>query len=257
MVLTELSHFYTLGPMARTRRHAESVEHHVGQVVVPTSDQLALIRAEEEAGRLLVLETEGGLDLYVPYGEGRAVPLSFRYDGCEPFPWTISVQFTNGQPRCTRLILDAPVGGYISAEAARIPLGRLLEEAVLLSAIEVDDEGKPIGLQFRHRVSSVGEARKLHAKVQREHRRRARGTRRVGRVTDDDLREVAKVYRENLGSGRPALAVEEYFKKTSRPKARSTIGRWIEMAREHGYLGQAPGRGIAGEIDNPKEDDHG
>lgn len=58
-------------------------------------------------------------------------------------------------------------------------------------------------------------------------------------ITDDDLREVAEVYRAHEVTGRPTAAVMEHHNV-----ARATASRWIARARERGYLGAAfRGRG--------------
>lgn len=69
---------------------------------------------------------------------------------------------------------------------------------------------------------------------------------RGARITDDQLREVAMVYRaalaESEGRKAPTEAVRDMF-----TISRSTAGRWVEEARRRGFLGPAPGRRRAGE----------
>ncbi|MGH3475325.1 MAG: hypothetical protein ACRDQD_00645 [Nocardioidaceae bacterium] len=69
--------------------------------------------------------------------------------------------------------------------------------------------------------------------------RQARAARKV-EITDDLLREVAGIYRANV-TDRPTEAVAEHFDKAHR-----TAARYIELAREAGFLGAAT-RGKAGE----------
>lgn len=59
-------------------------------------------------------------------------------------------------------------------------------------------------------------------------------------VTDETLREVARVYRNAKRA--PTNAVYEHF-----PISRSTAGRHVQMARERGFLKPAPARGKSGE----------
>lgn len=219
-----------------------------GHDLQPTAEQWATIEAERDAGRLIVVNAEEGQQLYVPFGEGRAIPLTVEYSGTGPVAWRIVVQVIEGRARCVRLKLDAPPGGYLLTQTLRdIPLARLIEEALLMSAVELDADGGPVGEPIGSRVTSVSEARRLHKQIEREHRRRLRGTRRKGRVTDKDLEEVARVYRANGQTGNPTAAVHAHFRETGRPVSRATAGRWVGMARDRGYLGQAPSKGVAGE----------
>lgn len=76
----------------------------------------------------------------------------------------------------------------------------------------------------------------------RARRREERRGRR--RITDDDLRRVADVYRVALASGAaPTAEVEAKLRLQSRAQA----ARWVAKAREAGYLDAAPGPRKAGE----------
>jgi hypothetical protein len=73
----------------------------------------------------------------------------------------------------------------------------------------------------------------------------AAAPRRRGPLRDDDLREIAAVYRAALAAGEPPTrTVAARF-----GVARSTAGRWVAEARRRGVLGKARPR-MAGEIDN-------
>lgn len=232
--------FSTIPHMARSKDDSARVVKVSGAPIAQLSPQSQeVLDAEVAAGRVLRLPAEDGVALYVPYGEGWAVPLTFDYVGAEPLPWQIVIQIVNGQARCTSLSLVAPPGQYIAAEQTRVPLGRLVEEALLMVAIEIDAEGKPLSGPIGERVTSVAEARKLHERIEREHRRRARGKRVVGRLDDDArLREVGRVYCEGMATGRPTLAVEKHFK----PVSRSTVSRWVRAAKEAGYIPPSPSK---------------
>jgi hypothetical protein len=222
---------------------SRAVDVEAGPSLELSSELHARIDREVEAGRVLRISAEGGSQLYVPFGGGRAVPLMFTYEGSGRFHWQMTVEVLDGRPRCTRLILDSAPGAFIDAAALRaLPFGRLLEEALLVSAIELDDDGRPVGQPIGTRTTSVADARRLHAKIEREHRRRARGTRTRGRVDDERLKEVAEVYRGALARGSPTEAVHKSFKI-----GRSTASRWVRMARDRGYLGESPGKGRPGE----------
>ena len=63
------------------------------------------------------------------------------------------------------------------------------------------------------------------------------------RISQDLLRDVARVYREAHAEGRrPTQAVATHF-----DKPRSTAGRWVGLARQAGFLGPADGP-RAGEV---------
>jgi hypothetical protein len=233
--------------VARSRKQALAVTREPGHTIVFSAENRAYIAAEVAAGRILRLPYGGGYAYFVRYGEGRAVPVSFEYEGTGPVSWQMTVQVIDGQARCVRLLLDSPRGEFLLSDTLRrFPFGRCLEEAVLLSAIELDADGNPIGGVFKDRVTSVPEARRLHSKIAKEHRRRARGKRKVGLVNEETLREVADVYRRNL-TGDPTKAVYEHFKESGRPISRSTAGRWVGKARDADLLGAAPAPGIPGE----------
>jgi hypothetical protein len=66
---------------------------------------------------------------------------------------------------------------------------------------------------------------------------------RRGRLTPEELAEVARVYREAYAAGRPPKkAVVSHF-------GLSDVGasKRIRLARDGGYLGEARGRGAPGE----------
>jgi hypothetical protein len=227
------------------------VELHLAPELNLDSEQQAAIRELVAAGKLLALQTGEGHALYVPFGEGLALPLSFTYAGIGPPAWELVIQ-TNPlgdcRPRCVRLRLDAQQPDeFIQAETLRqIPFGALFEEALLFAAVELDLRGQPVGPSIGSRTTSLAKARKLQARIEREHRRKSRGVQKKGRVTDETLREVARIYRAGLAKApsKPAEDVHKHFPYYSR----STTNRLIRMARDVGYLGDAPGRGVAGDI---------
>lgn len=241
--------------MARTRRDTEIMvgPHYEFR---PNAAQLALLKAEIAAGRIIMVPTPSGDIPFVPFGVGRAVPLSFSYSGHGIVDWTMGVQVPPGMPaRCVFLTMSVPEGGRILAETLRaIPFKDFLEEALVLTAIEIDSAGRAVSGPLQ-RAKTVDEARKAHHRIEREHRRRLRGTRTVGRVTDADLDEVARVYVANEAGGKPTAAVHAHFVAIGKPISRTTAGRWVAMAREAGKLGAALGKGAAGS--HKKEEQHG
>ena len=99
----------------------------------------------------------------------------------------------------------------------------------------------------RHQMIAVGGwsragADDWKAYVRARKRQEAKGRR---RLTDDDLRRVAAVYRAALADGEaPTAAVHRELRLRSRGQA----ARWVKRAREEGHLGPAPGRRQQGEI---------
>jgi hypothetical protein len=77
-----------------------------------------------------------------------------------------------------------------------------------------------------------------------EYKAAKRAPRERGRVTDETLQEVARVYREALIARRPPTREVEAVMHRSR----STAGRWVMRARQKGFLGSARPR-RAGEAD--------
>jgi hypothetical protein len=180
----------------------------------------------------------------------------FDYSGSGPFDWHMVVQAVDaneaselvvGPARCVSFTISAPPGGRIDSKTLRdIPFGPLLEEALLLTAIAVDEHGQPLGKVVKSTVSLL-EARRAHAAVVRAHRGRARKSKKaVPADHDSDLRLAASIYSANITDGKATKAVFDHFEAIGRPISRSTAGRWIGEARARGYLGPAPGRGVAG-----------
>jgi hypothetical protein len=79
-------------------------------------------------------------------------------------------------------------------------------------------------------------------------RSKLRQPRRGVPLSDEDLREVATIYRAALAEGRrPTKAVMQAMHV-----GRATASRWLARARERGHLGKVPRPGVAGEIPEPQ-----
>lgn len=223
----------------------------VGVVAPPLSaEDQATLAAEVAAGRIFMVEAPDGSGRttpYVPYGVACAIPYTFAYDGSGPFDWSMTVQVTEGRPRCVELRFKATMNRYLLAQSLRdFPFGAMLEEAVMMTAVELDADGRPGKLIGRGESKEA--AAKFLARVEREHRRQSRGQRRAGRVTPETLRRTAEIYVANLASGRPVEAVAADLRVS-----RATAGRYVGRSRDAGFLSAADGRGRAGGgLRNPK-----
>jgi hypothetical protein len=165
----------------------------------------------------------------VPYGtEGLHLPT--RYDveiddpEC-PILLEIHVAVVDGQPRCAELrCRPRPGGPPVSSEnLRRVPLARYVRESAALYSMRVVvyDAGQVL-------VSSTGTGDEpLLARAAQQRPRQ--------HMTDDLLRDVARVYSE--AGTKPTLAVMRRF-YLSRP----TAGRWVVLARKRGFLPELPPR---------------
>ena len=157
--------------------------------------------------RVLPTLTNGVLDLesWVPFGEGWEIPAGFEYEGTGPFNWTLWVQVVDGKVECLAVRAWSPDGRPITAESfRRLPLGRLVGEAVLVVSRPADEI--PKNNEPWPSVEAAGRERAAVAATYKHTKRSPRDRR---PITDDVLREVAEVYRANLASGAPTRAVAQ------------------------------------------------
>ena len=139
---------------------------------------------------------------------------------------------TSGVSRCIALELRELEGGepVTGGVLRKIPVQEMMREALALVAGEVQSQGGG--------VTSAGFGSGRAAGFDENVRRPRRGA----AVTDDQLRQVADLYRAALDRGDPptqTIADEMHA-------ARSTAARWVAKARAAGFLGAAV-RGRAGE----------
>ena len=141
-----------------------------------------------------------------------------------------------GVPECVDVHITRSEGGHeirVSGLAG-VRIEDCLERAVWwLMWPRVDGGGEP-ELPDKTHWFDFGRAREAVTQT-----RSARAARKV-KITDDVLREVADVYRDNI-SDKPTEAVAEHFGKQHR-----TAALYIKRARERGFLGVAI-KGKAGE----------
>lgn len=137
--------------------------------------------------------------------------------GAEPMtvPWA-----AEGEPGLREGLADSP----ITAQAMRIPLGRLLEAwgALHMNAAEP----QPKRTTQKERWDLAKTARQIEREI--------------------FLREVALVYEEALRAGnrRPAKAVQQWAAdQEGAPVSSSTVRSWIKRAADRGLLpGSTPGK---------------
>jgi hypothetical protein len=188
--------------------------------------------------------TEDGREVstaWVPYGPGLEIPVSFDYGGDGAFDWEMRVAVFEGQPRCIELRCVANESGPITPAAVHsFPLGRMVEEATLMSARPVDElPRRKITWQNPEEARREQAAAAAHFHSQ-EHGRTV--------LTDERLQEIAEVYRQNVATGKPSKAVAERFNYKP-ASARRVVGE----ARRRGFLGPAR-LGRVGEETRPAVD---
>ena len=144
---------------------------------------------------VLGYEDDGTVKLQ-PLGNDFAVPHRFAARTDE-FALDIQVD-ADGSARCVGLILRAPSGGALTAESLRrLPLARLTREAVAEAARQftpANPGGEPI-----FRLTST--SREAHAAFYEDHVHSSRTPRQGSPLTDENLRDVARIYREALKRG--------------------------------------------------------
>ncbi len=142
-----------------------------------------------------------------------------------------------GGPRCVALTARDDDG--VTGEAMRsLPVARLLKAAFVDASFKLDERG--VG----HLLSTPLKDREaFYGRVAKD----ARQPRQGSPITEDDLRQVAELYRAALGRGDPPTQTVA----NSLQVARSTAARWVARARERNLLGPAL-RGRAGEEEKKK-----
>lgn len=152
------------------------------------------------------------------------------------------VGIASGQPACVEIRAlhgHAFSGAYLRS----LPIAEIVREAALPHTVRIfkTRRGTYVGLYYVvHPDVGFGDGfRELQADLE------ATASRKRRKIDSEFLEHVAEVYREAaLGpKSAPARAVQERFGPTTAENAR----RWISLARKRGFLGEAPGRGQAGE----------
>ncbi len=148
----------------------------------------------------------------------------------------LGFEVRDGVPQCRRAELRSSEGGreVLSSDLRGVKLEDLLELAVVQVALALrqPEDGEAVGALS---MITTEEERRQTLSQTRGVRREARR-----RVTDDLLREVAQVYRDNVDDN-PTAAVQRHTGRSHR-----TAALYVQQAREAGFLG-ASVRGKAGE----------
>jgi hypothetical protein len=138
--------------------------------------------------------------------------------------------------RCTELTILGSSQAAVTAEALRrVSLARLVKEAVAETAAHFEFRGTTPDGTSRFAMFS-GAAEGIYEAT-------LASTGRGASLTDDDLKEIAEIYRAAIASGSRSPTHDVGERKHV---ARSTAARWIARARSKGLLGPAI-RGRGGE----------
>jgi hypothetical protein len=164
---------------------------------------------------------------WVPFGEGWEIPAGFEYSGHGPYEWAIWIHVIEGKAECVALRCVSTEGRPITAESLRrLPLGRLVQAGVLIASRPEDEIPKKFVLW-----PSLEDAKRARAEVATTYRRAKRNPRERASISDDLLRDVARIYRSELAGGRPTASVAEQLHYS-----RASAGRLVMKARENGFL---------------------
>lgn len=167
----------------------------------------------------------------------RAVPAAFQMEVCSDNgtpDLVLSFEVRDGVPQCRRAELRSTEDGreVLSSDLRGVKLEDLLELAVLQVAMSLTVEHQEGGVvSHMTPITTEVEARETLTQI--------RSARREGRrrVTDDLLRDVARIYRENVDSN-PTAAVADHTGRRHR-----TAALYVQQAREAGFLGASiPGK---------------
>jgi hypothetical protein len=209
-------------------------------------------------------------DVFVLFGNRYVVPQ--RFVALIPHEDTevlLHVAMEQGKPLCQRLeVLPSEPGGSIASAAVHsVALNRMLRDAVAAAGRKFETPAweKPETLAAEgysgdlvpHRPWNLQEARQKRrnpppqqvaltaaerAEFYEQFAIGARQPRQGSPLTDDNLRQVAELYRVAVEHGAPptqTVADQMHV-------ARSTAARWVGAARKRGFLGPAV-RGRGGE----------
>jgi Family of unknown function (DUF6214) len=169
-------------------------------------------------------EEDGGIS-FVPLRNGFVVPRRFTARNEQVL---IDIELDgDGTPRVRAITI---LGDDIKSETLRrLPVGKLTRVAVFEASRKMDD-----GV-FRLVSTPQDEAAAFYSAYVQD----ARPPRKGSPVTDERLREVATRYRAAVERGDPPTQTIGDEMHASRP----TAARWVQKARERGFLGPAvPGR---------------
>lgn len=178
-------------------------------------------------------EPDGSIAL-VPLRDGFAAPRRFTATS-DTLRLDVEVA-PDGIAACRAVEVRARDGEALTSESLRLPLARLVREALAGSARWYAPDG---GDTHSFVGGSSPESRALYAELTKDIRPARRGR----PVTDEHLRAVAKLYRRlAAGGGSPTQDIADAMNV-----GRATAARWVRAARDAGHLGEAL-RGQPGEF---------
>jgi hypothetical protein len=196
---------------------------------------------------------------YVELADGYYAPRSYTADIDDPhLPCQIILDVyvdDDRVPYCrSAQFLARPGEPGLGWEEIRVPMRTLLERTLtwiagplrVVTGAVGDPDGPGIRLTLTSRAAADDE---VAAAVRGRRPRRRRAP-----VTDERLREVARLYREALKSpapgihSRPRKYVREQLAAAGDFYSVDTVAKWVSAAREQGLLGPAPGPGKAGAV---------
>lgn len=184
--------------------------------------------------------TGGGVLYLVNEGIGVPVPINIASTAEADVPYDIELTLNideHGVVVCERIeARRRPNGAAITNEGLRsVPIRQWTDRAVAEVSLhaEVEDDGR-LHLRSSSDRPDPGQDAVAPAK------RGAPRSPAANRITDEYLREVARIYRSATRA--PTNAVHEQMNVS-----RSHAGRLVSLARERGFLKPAPGRGRSGE----------
>lgn len=146
-----------------------------------------------------------------------------------------------GRPRCVGLTITPGASSAVTGTMLRrLTLGRLVDEAALEAATVLGvQEDLGGGITQIGPVTNRDEAAEVLDRAEP-----VRKPRQGSPITDEHLKKVAELYKKALRTKGPRKAPTEAVAMQMHA-SRSTAGRWVEKAREKGFLEPAQ-RGKAG-----------
>ncbi len=207
-------------------------------------------------------------DIFVLFGERYVVPQRFRaLISRENAEVVVDIVMEQGKPLCRELtILPGEPGGEVTSAAVHsVALNRMLRDAVMAAGRKFESpawedpqapgRGSYSGLLVPRRSRGLEDAVPRGGRPQpvalttadraefyEQFAAGARLPRQGSPLTDENLHQVAELYRAAVEHGDPPTQTVA----DAMHAARSTAARWVAAARERGFLGPAV-RGRGGE----------
>lgn len=163
-----------------------------------------------------------------------------------PYLVSLVVENVGAEPHCCDLhVLARPGGPPVTSEnLRRLPVAELVRRVVAEQDVWVSETGD-FPWTLLDPASGADPAgrdrREFDAYLRARLREEAKGRR---RITDDDLRRVADAYRLAMAQGNPPT---QEVRAAMHLRTDAQAARWVMRARQEGFLGEAPRRGMKGE----------